>query len=85
MAKISKVDNKGRIVIPKDIRKKVGIKDLVSITMHEDHVAVYSEKDPFDEIAENVRIDIKDIRKEVIKLSKDVEKQLRKEIAESAH
>jgi hypothetical protein len=53
--------------------------------MHEDHVAVYSEKDPFDEIAENVRIDIKDIRKEVIKLSKDVEKQLRKEIAESAH
>jgi len=85
MSRITKVDIKGRIIIPKDMRKKAGIKDLVSIAMHEDHVAVYSEKDPFDEIAENVRIEIKNMRKEAVRLSKIAEEQLEREITGSAH
>lgn len=85
MDKIAKVDNKGRIIIPKDLREKAGIKNLVSITMHEDHVAVFSEKDPFDEIGENVMIGIKNIRKEAVEVSKVAEKQLRKELSRSAH
>jgi AbrB family looped-hinge helix DNA binding protein len=85
MPKVVKVDNKGRIIIPKDLREKAGIKDLVSITMHNDHVAVYSEKDPFDEIAESVRIDVKNIRKEAVKLSKIAEKELEKVLARSAN
>ncbi len=67
------------------MREKAGIKDLVSLSMHADHVAVYSEKDPFDAIAENVKIDIKNIRKEAAKLSKIAAKQLRKEFAGSAN
>lgn len=78
MTRIVKVDSKGRIIIPGDLRKKAGIKNLVSVTMHEDHVAVYSEKDPFDEIAENIKIDVKNIRKEAVMLSKIAEKELRK-------
>lgn len=85
MPRVVKVDSKGRIIIPRDLRKKAGIKDLVSITMHEDHVAVYSEKDPFDEIAENVKIDVKNIRKEAVKLSKIAEKELRKVLTGSAN
>ena len=71
-----KVDSKGRIVMPAEIRRQLGIRDQVKLRAEEGEVTLTPAEDPFASFREQVVKGTQDVEKEIRKLRKAAEKEL---------
>jgi len=62
-----RVDGKGRVVIPSDIRKQLNIKNVVKIRIKDGEVSLKPVEDP-----------LKSLEKLIVKGTKDVESEIRR-------
>ncbi len=75
-----RVDEKGRIQIPKKIRERLGIKKTVKASVKGRSLIIEAQEDPWDEMARVVKTRFKDVEKELPSLRKAAEKQFFKEL-----
>ena len=71
-----KVDSKGRIQIPKDVREELGIRKEVSATIEDGYVTIEPVERIFDRLATQVRFNFKSIEKDLPKLRRAAEEEL---------
>jgi AbrB family looped-hinge helix DNA binding protein len=71
-----KVDSKGRIHIPKDLREQLGIRNEVSVEINEGKVTIEPVERIFDRLAAGVRFNFKSVVRELPKLRDAAEKEL---------
>jgi len=76
-----KVDSKGRIQIPKDIRQELGIREQVSATIEGGVMKVEPVESILDRLAKSVKFNYSSIESALPKLRKAAERQLRKELS----
>jgi AbrB family looped-hinge helix DNA binding protein len=75
-----KVDEKGRIQVPKKIRERLGIKNTVKASVKGHSLIIEAEEDPLKELEKIVISRFKDIEKELPALRKAAEEQALKEL-----
>ncbi len=75
-----KVDDKGRIQVPKKIRERLGIKDTVKAKLKGRSLIIEAEDDPLEELGKIVKTRFKDLEKELPTLRKAAEEQAFKEL-----
>ena len=74
-----KVDRKGRIVIPSNIRKKFNIKNVVKIIVKEGEITLKPVEDPLKSLEKLVVKGTTDVEKEIQRLHRIAERELQKE------
>jgi len=74
-----KVDQKGRIVIPSNIRKKFNIKNIVKIIVKEGEITLKPVEDPLKSLEKLVVKGTTDVEKEIQRLHRIAERELQKE------
>ena len=74
-----KVDRKGRIVIPSNIRKKFNIKNIVKIIVKEGEITLKPVEDPLKSLEKLVVKGTTDVEKEIQRLHRIAERELQKE------
>ncbi len=77
-----RVDEKGRIQVPKKIRERLGIKRTVKASVKGHSLVIEAEDDPWEELARIVKTRFKDVEKELPALRKAAEEQLQKDLLE---
>jgi len=83
---ILKVDNKGRILIPAEIRRLIGIKSFVKATIRDKTIIIEPINDPLEELTELVLDKNGDIEQDIKKFRKVAERELIKIVGgEYAH
>ncbi len=75
---IIKVDKKGRILIPSEIRKQLNIKSIVKITLGEGEMILRPIEDPLERIEKLVLKGTTDVEAEIRRLCGVVESELNK-------
>ena len=73
-----KVDRKGRIVIPSNIRKKFNIKNIVKIIVKEGEITLKPVEDPLKSLEKLVVKGTTDVEKEIQRLRRIAERELQK-------
>ena len=73
-----KVDNKGRILIPQRIRRKLNIKNLVGIKVQGKKLIIEPIEDPLDSLERVVVRGTSDVEQEIGKLRRIAERELLK-------
>jgi AbrB family looped-hinge helix DNA binding protein len=73
-----KVDSKGRIQIPKDVREELGIKNEVSARIEEGVVRIEPVEGILDRLSRRVRFNFKSVEEDLPKLRKAAERELLK-------
>ncbi len=76
-----KVDSKGRIQIPKEIRKELGIGNEVSASIQDGMVTIEPVERIFDRLWSAVRFNFKSVEKDMPKLRRAAEEELSKQIS----
>ena len=74
-----KVDRKGRIVIPSNIRKQFNIKNIVKIIVKEREITLKPVEDPLKSLEKLVVKGTTDVEKEIQRLHRIAERELQKE------
>ena len=74
-----KVDRKGRIVIPSNIRRRFNIKNVVKIIVKEGKITLKPVEDPLMSLEKLVVKGTNDVEKEIKRLRKIAERELQKE------
>ncbi|MCD6592462.1 AbrB/MazE/SpoVT family DNA-binding domain-containing protein [Candidatus Bathyarchaeota archaeon] len=74
-----KVDRKGRIVIPSNIRKKFNIKNVVKLIAKEGEITLKPVEDPLKSLEKLVVKGTTDVEKEIQRLHRIAERELQKE------
>ena len=74
-----RVDQKGRIVIPSNIRKKFNIKNMVKIIVKEGEITLKPVEDPLKSLEKLVVKGTTDVEKEIQQLHRTAERELQKE------
>ena len=74
-----KVDRKGRIVIPSNIRKQFNIKNIVKIIVKEGEITLKPVEDPLKSLEKLVIKGTTDVEKEIQRLHRIAEHELQKE------
>ena len=74
-----KVDRKGRIVIPSNIRKQFNIKNIVKIIVKEREITLKPVEDPLRSLEKLVVKGTTDVEKEIQRLHRIAERELQKE------
>ncbi|MEM1588419.1 MAG: AbrB/MazE/SpoVT family DNA-binding domain-containing protein [Candidatus Bathyarchaeia archaeon] len=81
MAKIIlRVDEKGRVLIPSNIRKQLNIKNIVEISVKEGEVVLKPVEDPLKSLEKLVVKGTRDVEKEIREMRKVAERELQKEV-----
>jgi len=80
---LAKVDKKGRVVIPPEIRKSLGIKGFVKIEAEEDRVILKPVEDLLDSLKRLVTKGTMDVEKEIREFRLSAEHQLLEEAGRS--
>jgi len=75
-----RVDQKGRIVIPSNIRKKFNIKNIVKIIVKEGEITLKPVEDPLKSLEKLVVKGTTDVEKEIQRLRRIAERELQKEV-----
>ena len=65
MSVIVRVDRKGRIVIPRELRDRLGIGDAVRIRVEGGRLIIEPVRDPLEKLSRLVRRGTKDVEKEI--------------------
>jgi AbrB family looped-hinge helix DNA binding protein len=76
-----KVDSKGRIQIPKEVREELGITNEVSATIEDGIMRIEPVERVLDRLAKNVRFNFKNVEATIPKLRKAAERELLKQIS----
>jgi len=74
-----KVDRKGRIVIPSNIRKQFDIKNLVKIIVKGEEITLKPVEDPLKSLENLVIKGTTDVEKDIRRLRRVAERELQKE------
>jgi len=74
-----KVDRKGRIVIPSNIRRQFNIKNIVKIIVKEGEITLKPVEDPLKSLEKLVVKGTTDVEKEIQRLHRIAERELQKE------
>jgi len=74
-----KVDEKGRVVIPSQIRKQLKIKNTVKISVKEGEITLKPMEDPLTSLEKLVVKGTTDVQKDIRRLRRVAERQLQKE------
>ncbi|RLI26332.1 AbrB/MazE/SpoVT family DNA-binding domain-containing protein [Candidatus Bathyarchaeota archaeon] len=74
-----KVDRKGRIVIPSNIRRRFNIKNLVKIIVKEGEITLKPVEDPLKTLEKLVVKGTTDVEKDIQRLRRVAERELQKE------
>jgi len=74
-----KVDEKGRVVIPSQIRKQLKIKNTVKISVKEGEITLKPMEDPLTSLEKLVVKGTTDVEKDIRRLRRVAERQLQKE------
>ena len=74
-----KVDRKGRIVIPSNIRRQFNIKNLVKIIVKEGEITLKPVEDPLKSLEKLVVKGTTDVEKDIQRLRRVAERELQKE------
>ena len=77
-----RVDEKGRIHVPKKIRERLGIKHTVKASVKGHSLVIEAEEDPLEELGRIIITRFKDVEKELPALRKAAEEQLQNELRE---
>ena len=83
MQVLAKVDKKGRVVIPPQIRKSLGIKSVVRIEAEGDRVILEPAEDPLESLGKLVVRGTMDVEKEIREFRLSAEHQLLEEAGKS--
>src|SRR2546426_6985543 len=75
-----KVDSKGRIQIPKEIREELGIGNEVSASIQDGIVTIEPVEHIFDRLSREVRFNFKGVEESMPKLRRAAEEELSKQI-----
>jgi AbrB family looped-hinge helix DNA binding protein len=75
-----KVDPKGRIQIPKEVREELGIRENVSATVEDGMLTIEPVERIFDRLSRGVRFNFKSVAKDLPELRKAAEKELSKQV-----
>lgn len=75
---IVKVDERGRVLIPANIRKMLKIKSIVKLVVEGDKIVLKPLEDPLKQIEELVVKGVKDVEVEIPQLRKVAEEELLK-------
>lgn len=78
-----RVDPKGRIQIPKDLRDELGIQGEVSAIVEEGILKIEPVERIFDRLAREVRFNFKSVTKELPELRKAAERELLRQAQKS--
>jgi AbrB family looped-hinge helix DNA binding protein len=76
-----KVDSKGRIQIPKDVREELGIKGEVSARIEDGTVKIEPVERVLDRLSREVRFNFKGVEEDMPKLRRSAEKELLKHVS----
>jgi AbrB family looped-hinge helix DNA binding protein len=79
---VLKVDSKGRVQIPKEVRKKLGIRNEVSATVEDGSVTIEPVARVLDRLANEVRFNFKSVEESLPKLRRTAEDELLKQISQ---
>ena len=74
-----KIDRKGRIVIPSNIRRQFNIKNVVKIIVKEGEITLKPVEDPLKSIEKLVIKGTTDVEREIQRLHRIAERELQKE------
>ncbi|MBS7657991.1 AbrB/MazE/SpoVT family DNA-binding domain-containing protein [Candidatus Bathyarchaeota archaeon] len=77
---ILRVDEKGRVLIPSNIRKQLNIKNIVEISVKEGEVVLKPVEDPLKSLEKLVVKGTRDVEKEIREMRKVAERELQKEV-----
>jgi len=79
---ILRLDDKGRILIPVSVRKRLNIKNAVKMSIRDNKLVIEPIEDPLELLASAVVKGTKDIEKEITRLRKVSEKEVFKKVGE---
>ncbi|RLE95158.1 MAG: AbrB/MazE/SpoVT family DNA-binding domain-containing protein [Thermoprotei archaeon] len=82
MELLLKIDSRGRILIPADIRRKLNLRNVVKVRVEEKRLIIEAVEDPIEALAETVIKGSTDIEKEMSKYRKVVEKEALEKVRE---
>jgi AbrB family looped-hinge helix DNA binding protein len=74
-----KVDSKGRIQIPKDIRRELSIKNEVSASIEDGGMRIEPIERLFDRLSREVKFNFSSVERDLPKLRKSAERELLKQ------
>ena len=77
--RILKVDDKGRILLPIDVRRRLGIKRAVKARVEDDKVILVPVEDPLNSLLKIVVKGVEDVEKEIEELRRASERALARE------
>lgn len=77
-----KVDERGRVVIPSDIRRQLKIKNIVKISVKDDEITLKPIEDPLASLEKLVVRGTRDVEKEIRTLRSSAERELQKEASD---
>jgi len=75
-----KVDRRGRIVIPSNIRRRFNIRNIVKIVVKGEEIILKPVEDPLESLKKLVLKGTTDVEKEIRRLRKVAEHELQKEV-----
>jgi len=75
-----KVDRRGRIVIPSNIRRRFNIRNIVKIVVKGEEIVLKPVEDPLESLKKLVLKGTTDVEKEIRRLRKVAEHELQKEV-----
>ncbi len=78
METIVRVDERGRITIPSDVRARIGLKSLARLRIEGDKIVIEPIKDPLERIETLVVDGPRDVEAEIANLRKVAEEELLK-------
>jgi len=78
---VLKVDSKGRVQIPKEVRKKLGIGDEVSATIEDGSVTIEPVGRILDRLANDITFNFKSVEESLPKLRRAAEQELLRQIS----
>ncbi len=84
MAVISKIDEKGRVLIPAHMRRRLPSK-IVRLRVEGDKIIIEPVKDPIERLVSSVKRGTKDVSKEIRGLRKVAEEQIAGEVGSDAY
>ncbi len=79
---IGRVDSKGRILIPKEIREELGIKNLVKLRVEEGRLVITPIVDPLEELTANVAKGTSNVAQEIRRLRRLAEEEAMRRLRE---
>lgn len=77
-----RIDEEGRILIPEEIRKKLGFTRTLKLTIQGNKLVLEPVENPLKRLARAVQIDIEDVEEEIRSLRKLAEEELAQAVRE---